>query len=135
FAESAADAGVGRLDVDDIGADSLDAGVLAADRRVNPVAGDCRGCVEAAHHVLVLGLLLGLAIATGAGRGEGDALAGLDQGGVGLACLDLLGATSQILGAASNDANLVASPDFATACLDLDVADIGRAVDPVAAIR
>src|SRR5690606_21035896 len=85
-------------------------------------------------HVAILSVPVNLAVRAGTGGGQRYALADLDQRRVALGGLYLLGSAATAVGAAADDAYLVASVDFATADLHLSIAGAEGAIDAIAAV-
>src|SRR3990167_2183518 len=101
---------------------------------MHPLTAEAGGDVEATGDVAVLSVVVGLAIGITPAGSQRHALADLNQRRVAFGGLNLLGATAAAVGAAADDAHLVAAIDFALADLYLGIASADRAVGAVAAI-
>ncbi|MNJ22812.1 hypothetical protein D3C77_171860 [compost metagenome] len=99
---------VGALNAHYIGTFLAHPVIVGADVQVDGIASDAGGDIEALGDVAVLGIALNASVAIGAGTGDGNALAHLNQGRAAFAGLYLLHAAFAVGGAVVNDAGAAA---------------------------
>ena len=134
FADSAADAGVGALDVDGAAVVLAELVVIAADTDVDDIASQAGSDIKALGDIAILRLVLDQSVRAGGGAGQRHALTDLDQGWIAFAGLYLLHTAAAAVGAAADDAHLILTMNFPAAAFNFDVADTGGAIDGIAAV-
>ncbi|MNH23614.1 hypothetical protein D3C79_835190 [compost metagenome] len=103
--------------------------IIGAYLQANGFADQAWGHVETLGHITVFGVALDAPIAVGAGTGDRDALADLDQRRLAFAGLDLLQATIPVAGAVMDDARIATVVLIvAVVVVDADHQALGRGV-------